>query len=59
MVQFDSLKFRRTFKKYFSQFVWIEKKSQVKLRLIHESPTKNSTENNEKLLEPRKQPFEK
>ena len=27
MVQFDTLKFRRTFKNYFGQFVWIEKKS--------------------------------
>ena len=27
MVQFDTLKFRRTFKNYFGQFVWIKKKS--------------------------------
>ena len=25
-VQFDTLKFRRTFENYFGQFVWIEKK---------------------------------
>ena len=25
MVQFDTLKYRRTFKNYFAQFVWIEK----------------------------------
>ena len=25
-VQFDTIKFRRNFKNYFSQFVWIEKK---------------------------------
>ena len=27
MVQFDAIKFRRTFKNYFGQFVWIEKKA--------------------------------
>ena len=27
MVQFGTIKFRRTFKNYFGQFVWIEKKS--------------------------------
>ena len=29
IVQFDTLKFRRTFKNYLGQFVWIEKKSLV------------------------------
>ena len=32
MVQFDILKFRRTFKNFFDQFVWIEKKSLVQSR---------------------------
>ena len=27
MIQFGTIKFRRTFKNYFGQFVWIEKKS--------------------------------
>ena len=27
MIQFGAIKFRRTFKNYFGQFVWIEKKS--------------------------------
>ena len=29
MVQFDAMKFRRTFKNYFGQFGWIEKKPLV------------------------------
>ena len=27
MIQFRTIKFRRTFKNYFDQFVWIEKRS--------------------------------
>ena len=27
IIQFGAIKFRRTFKNYFGQFVWIEKKS--------------------------------
>ena len=29
MIQFGTIKFRRTFKNYFGQFVWIEKKFKV------------------------------
>ena len=31
MVQFDTIIFGRTFKNYFGQFVWIEKKSHYKV----------------------------
>ena len=44
MVQFDTIIFCRTFKNYFGQFVWIEKKSHYNSRvsLLHEAPTKNT-----------------
>ena len=29
MIQFGTIKFRRTFKNYFGQFMWIEKKIKV------------------------------
>ena len=42
MVQFDNIIFCRTFKNYFGQFVWIEKKSHYNSRVsLHEAPTKN------------------
>ena len=43
MVQFDTIIFCRTFKNYFGQFVWIEKKkSHYNSRAsLHEAPTKN------------------
>ena len=42
MVQFDTIIFCRTFKNYFGQFVWIEKKSHYNSRVsLHEAPTKN------------------
>ena len=42
MVQFDTIIFCRTFKNYFGQFVWIEKKSHYNSRVsFHEAPTKN------------------
>ena len=42
MVQFDTIIFGTTFKNYFGQFVWIEKKSYYKSRVSrHEAPTKN------------------
>ena len=45
MVQFDIIIFCRTFKNYFGQFVWIEKKkkkSHYNSRVsLHEAPTKN------------------
>ena len=42
MIQFETIKFRRTFKNYFGQFVWIEKKSLFNSRVsLHEAPTKN------------------
>ena len=42
MVQFDTIIFCRTFKNYFGQFVWIEKKkSHYNSRVsLHEAPTK-------------------
>ena len=33
MVQFESLRFRRTSKNYFGQFVWIEKKNHYNSRV--------------------------
>ena len=42
MVQFDTIIFCRTFKIYFGQFVWIEKKSHYNSHVsLHEAPTKN------------------
>ena len=41
MVQFDTIIFGRTFKNYFGQFVWMEKKSHYISRVsLHEAPTK-------------------
>ena len=41
IVQFGAIKFCRTFKNYFGQFVWIEKKSHYNSRVsLHEAPTK-------------------
>ena len=47
MIQFGTIKFRRTFKNYFGQFVWIgKKKSHYNSRVsIHEAPTKNYLKN--------------
>ena len=43
MVQFGAIIFCRTFKNYFGQFVWIEKKSHYNSRVsLHEAPTKKS-----------------
>ena len=42
MVQFGAIIFCRTFRNYFGQFVWIEKKSHYNSRVsLHEAPTKN------------------
>ena len=48
MVLFDTIIFCRTFKNYFGQFVWIEKKKERKKKShynsrvsLHEAPTKN------------------
>ena len=42
MVQFDTIMFGRTFKNYFGQFVWIEKKNHYNSRVsLHEPPTNN------------------
>ena len=47
MVQFDTIIFCRTFKNYFGQFVWIEKKSHYNSRVsLHEAPTKNDVVTN-------------
>ena len=41
-MQFGAIMFYRTFKNYFGQFVWIEKKSHYISRVsLHEAPTKN------------------
>ena len=46
MLQFDTIKFRKTFKNYFGQFVWIEKKSHYNSGVsLHEAPTKKSHNN--------------
>ena len=44
MFQFGTVKFRRTFKNYFGQFVWIgKKKSRYNSRVsLHEAPTEKS-----------------
>ena len=42
MFQFGTIKFLRTFKNYFGQLVWIEKKSHYNSRVsFHEAPAKN------------------
>ena len=46
MVQFGAIIFCRTFKNYFGQFAWIEKKKKKKSHYnsrvsLHETPTKN------------------
>ena len=44
MVLFDTIIFCRTFKNYFGQFVWIEKKRVTISRVsLHEAPTKNGS----------------
>ena len=44
IVQFGAIIFCRTFKNYFGQLVWIEKKSHYNSRVsLHEAPTKNDT----------------
>ena len=48
MVLFDTIIFCRTFKNYFGQFVWIEKKKKKKSHYnsrvsLHEAPTKNNS----------------
>ena len=52
MVQFDTIIFCRTFKNYFGQFVWIEKKSHYNSRVsLHEAPTKSWEVRRDRLLE--------
>ena len=41
MIQFDTIKIRRTFQNYFGQFVWIEKSHYRSRVSLHEAPTKN------------------
>ena len=54
IVQFDTIIFCRTFKNYFGQFVWIEKKkkkSHYNSRVsLHEAPTKKRVTNSRALL---------
>ena len=40
MIQFGTIKFRRTSKNYFGQFVWIEKSHYNSRVSLHEAPTK-------------------
>ena len=41
MIQFGTIKFRRTFKNYFAQFAWFEKNSHYSSRVsLYEAPTK-------------------
>ena len=40
MIQFGTIKFRKTFKNYYGQFVWIEKSHYNSRVLLHEGPTK-------------------
>ena len=42
MDQFYTLKFRRTLKSYFGQFVWIEKSHYYSRASLHEASTKNA-----------------
>ena len=50
MVQFGAIIFCRTFKNYFDQFVWIEKKSHHYSRVsLHEAPTKNKCHYNSRV----------
>ena len=41
MIQFGTIKFRRTSENYFGQFVWIEKSHYNSRVSLHEAPTKN------------------
>ena len=41
MIQFGTIKFHRTFKNDFGQFVWIEKSHYNSRVSLHEAPTKN------------------
>ena len=43
IVQFGAIKFCRTFKNYFGQFVWIEKSHYNSRVSLHEAPTKKHT----------------
>ena len=43
IVQFGAIIFYRTFKNYFGQFVWIEKKNHYNSRVsLHEAPAKKN-----------------
>ena len=42
IIQFGTIKFRRTFQNYFGQFVWIEKSHYNSRVSLHEAPTKNT-----------------
>ena len=42
MIQFGTIKFRRTLKDYFGRFVWIEKSHYNSHVSHHEAPTKNN-----------------
>ena len=57
MVQFDTIIFCRTFKNYFGQFVWTEKKSHYNSRVsLHEAPTKNVLQRQHTARESRNKP---
>ena len=56
MIQFGTMKFRRTFKNYFGQFVWIEKKmkkSHYNSRVsLHEAPTNKTPADQQDIFRP-------
>ena len=41
MIQFGTIKFRKSFKNYFVQFVWTEKSHYNRRFSLYEAPTKN------------------
>ena len=46
MIQFGTIKVRRSFKNYLGQLVWIEKRSHYNNRVsLHEAPTKKTFKN--------------
>ena len=51
MSQFGTIKLSTTFKNYFGQFVWIEKKSHYISRVsLHEAPTKKGDKKSQIIL---------
>ena len=53
MIQFGTIKFRRTFKTYFGQFVWIEKKVTI-IVVFHFMKRRLKINTNQKMTEQKK-----